>query len=305
MAFRVLVPEVCRQRILPTGKLTLSDLSPPYALNGRDTYWLPRDRLDDLKAGEGDRGDCSFVVCHHEKPPMPKRVQHNSVEEFFDLQCCFGPADNRDKAELQPVVLARGKPEERQQRINVVAEACHCTVCDDMYIPGMGCKCGGPEPLADQDAQSVLSAELGDQRRSKLKAGESIKVGCQFSMRVHFYRACPDWACVRVKQQEHVDKAGKPCHGACCPEVAGTRLARAAHLSPTTRDWVRDQLLSGVPVGRIVQENRAQHIRRIQVEHGCSEVEVQAVLAFRPPRDLFLSTADVTCYSVWGFLGPF
>ncbi len=318
----VCVPECCKNAELPPGSFTLEDLQAlPCASKKMQSYWLPASRLVDLVVGEEARGECSFNQNHHKKPGEPKRLRHDSVFETYELQCCFGPFDKRGEAELQPVILSRGKPEQRREREKRVTEACRCVTCGDIYIPGMGCQCGGPAPLADMDAEAAVTEELGGQRRSKAKAGESIKVGCQFSMRVTMYRACPDWACVRVKHLEHMDVAGAPCHGAACTAVAGSRLARAAHVTPRTREWVRQQLVSGVLEARIVQgtwetmvglgefydggprekdpcrlaaaENRARHVRQVRMARGCSEGEAMSELALRPPRDLFLSTADV------------
>ncbi|GFR47634.1 hypothetical protein Agub_g9374, partial [Astrephomene gubernaculifera] len=262
VALRVAVPEKCLQHTLPVGSFTLDDLpaQPSSTPNGTQIFWVPRDRFRDLVAGEQQRGECCLVCCHKRMPPAPKRTRQDNVQETFELQCCFGPADYRKSAgncksaaplQPEPVLPDQGKPEQQQLKqvtnLATVTESSGCTANNDVNPPSAGCSSdGGPcSPAADAAAAPAADADVVKESASpqpdpacaappaavkkRRRGTTSIKVGCQFALRVSYYRACPDWACVRVKQRRHLDQGGRPCHGPDCPEAApGTRLAHAA-----------------------------------------------------------------------------
>ncbi len=252
------VPSGALAHPLPAGKLTHSHLFREG--DGDDvadaTFWLPEGRLGDLLAGEEDRGSCSLVRSAVEHPHgPPKKLQHNSRRSKEVYQCCFGPKDHRSQADVQPVILQRGKPEQRRALTEEVIRACTCTQCHEIYVPAIGCKCPTPtDEAVDDEVAAVLEDFGGTVRRSKVKAGESIKVGCTFTVIATGYLNCPGWLAVKLSRgTEHRGKAGQSCHGSDCSDTAGTRLARAAHLSDSLRSWVLGRVAMGAEPNAILR----------------------------------------------------
>lgn len=219
-----------------------------------------------------------------------KKMRWDSVEERFTLTCSFGPQDDRGSEALQPVILQRGCPQRRATTEAAAVEACRCLGCGDVYLPAVGCGCAGPSPQQDADAEDAVAAACPSGRRSKRLGGDSIKVGCMFRIEATRYSLCSDWFQLKVWQADHVDASGCTCHGPGCAAAVGTPLAREPHLSAQLIAWVRLRLRQGADHTTIIQENRQRVVAELQATAGaCWEEQ----LARAPPRDLFLSAADV------------
>jgi hypothetical protein len=89
-----------------------------------------------------------------------------------------------------------------------------------------------------QDGEEQVKKE----RRKKVAAGQSIKIGCKFVFSLRTTGAESEVLLVRVGVKEHVDANRHLAH----PEHKRTNLSNVA------KDWVYEKLLSGTPARTII-----------------------------------------------------
>jgi hypothetical protein len=92
------------------------------------------------------------------------------------------------------------------------------------------------------DGENQVKTAVRRERRKKVAAGQSIKIGCKFVFSLRTTDAEPDMLLLRVGEKEHVDANGHLAH----PEHKRTNL------SDEDKDWVYGKLLSCTPVRTIV-----------------------------------------------------
>jgi hypothetical protein len=166
-----------------------------------------------LVKGEEERGGCTFVC-------KSKQRDKNFEGQEWRLNCCFGDhgksARKAAASEAQPhlVKAAEGKAP-KTPTITAVQKV----------------------PINDGVKQ-----EGKKDRRKKLVAGQSIKVGCKFVLNFRTTNAEPNVLIVRVADKDHVDENGHPAH----PQ------RKRPNLSNEAKDWVYEKLLSGTLARTII-----------------------------------------------------
>jgi mRNA-degrading endonuclease RelE of RelBE toxin-antitoxin system len=80
-----------------------------------------------------------------------------------------------------------------------------------------------------------VQQEVKKERRKKLVAGQSIKVGCKFVLIFRTTDAEPNVLIVRAGNKDHVDKNGHPAH----------LERKRPNVSDEAKDWIYEKLLSG------------------------------------------------------------
>jgi hypothetical protein len=118
----------------PVGKFTFDNLL--FTKKPRSTgkvAYIPRDRFEDLKTGQGEKESCQWARQRSEffKESENVKINNYTILESVTLHCCHGPQDLSGAAEIRQL---------------------------------------GP-----------------DERRRKIAAGESIKVGCTAHFRATIY----------------------------------------------------------------------------------------------------------------------
>jgi hypothetical protein len=88
-------------QIPPKGPFTYSDLvwsSKP----GTQAHlaYIPKNRVTDYIQGEQDRCSCSFTTSHVVNNETPKVNRKNALLYAVDFNCCYGPKDDRSKADI-------------------------------------------------------------------------------------------------------------------------------------------------------------------------------------------------------------
>jgi hypothetical protein len=166
-----------------------------------------------LVKGEEDRGGCT-LIC--------KKSRHRENSQDWRLSCCFGDHDKsaqKAAASVGQPLLVRG-------------------------AEGAGSDAGIPtvRNVQDHDGEDQVNTAVKKERRKKVAAGQSIKIGCKFAFRLRTTDSQSEVLLVRVGVKEHVDANGQLAH----PEHKRTNLSNEA------KDWVYGKLLSGTPARTII-----------------------------------------------------
>ncbi len=111
------------------------------------------------------------------------------------------------------------------------------------------CSHGGADQRLAADAPAPAPRDASSkQRLGSVGRGESIKVGCLYSITITkplVGQYGPGWLAVRFGQAKHVDATGAPCHGRYC-STCPAPLAAAPRLSDECRRFTTE-LLRRVP----------------------------------------------------------
>jgi mRNA-degrading endonuclease RelE of RelBE toxin-antitoxin system len=166
-----------------------------------------------LVKGEEERGGCTFVCKQNQRG---KNVEGKD----WRLNCCFGDHDKSAR---------KAAASESQPRLFKEAEGKAPNTPTTAAVQKVQTNDGGQQ-------------EVKKERRKKLVAGQSIKVGCKFVLIFRTTHAEPGVLIVRVADKDHVDENGHPAH----PQ------RKRPDLSDETKDWVYEKLLSGTPARTII-----------------------------------------------------
>jgi hypothetical protein len=170
--------------------------------------------VERLVNGEEVRGGCTFVC---------KKRQRNKAQEWR-LSCCFGEHDKS----ARKIAASAGPP--------LLVKAVEGTASN---IPGVAAVRKVQDHVGEKQEDNP---GVKKDRRKKVAAGQSIKVGCKFTFSLQTKDSEPGVLLVRVCEKEHVDANGQPAHPhRMCP-----------NLSEDTKDWVYEKLLSGTPARTII-----------------------------------------------------
>jgi hypothetical protein len=93
-----------------------------------------------------------------------------------------------------------------------------------------------------QDGEDQVNTAVKKERRKRVPAGQSIKIGCKFVFSLRATDAESEVLLVRVGVKEHVNANGHLAH----PEH------KHANLSDEAKDWVYEKLLSGTQARTII-----------------------------------------------------
>lgn len=168
--------------------------------------------LQRFKQGEEARGQCT-LVC---KP------QTRGSREWR-LTCCYGKHDKR----------------ERQLACESGPDLLHGVNSQQLTPVPDGAPAAGQRGLA-QGAEAAGAGGAKPQRRKKTQMGDSIKLGCAYTVNVK--ETEDNCVLIRVGNGEHVDAQGVAVHAD----------RGAAHLSEELKDWVYEKLAANVPTKSIL-----------------------------------------------------
>jgi hypothetical protein len=158
----------------------------------------------------------------------------------------------------------------------------------DAYLSSCHLHCNhGPE---DNRAKGSVDTK-GPQRRSKIKAGESIKVGCRLGYSVKKPSDHAGYLIVTAVSLDHVDSSGAACH-----EQLQGRLQLSPKISETTKNWVRLQLALGLATHVILVQHRQRLLEPwLAITDGDKQRAIERLTAQRDQqaRDWFMREKDV------------
>lgn len=152
------------------------------------------------------------------------------------------------------------------------------------------CSFGPEDKRQERELQVVHKGE----RRKKIRAGESIKVGCQFAFTITRYARAPNTLVVNFHHPDHMDKNGNPCHGKdfLVAEGSQKKRARAPWISTWVRNWAANKLLLEVPMEQILLELNEMYLREFTDQEAITTESHERLLQ-KAPRDFFLTRQDL------------
>ncbi|CAL8465892.1 g5428 [Coccomyxa elongata] len=162
-----------------------------------------------------------------------------------------------------------------------------CSESADIKRPEKGfmhCECG---PQDNRDKQPIVQAKQVASRVKRSQMGLSVRVGCPVHFRYKKLPTAPSITEIRYYAFQHLN------HGTGT-EANGLR-STFSRISAELKDTVTAKLLQGLEPAEIVRQNVDCFISSHMVEKGIMDRDEGRVSleASQPPRDYFLSYADV------------
>ncbi|KAK9903370.1 hypothetical protein WJX75_003957 [Coccomyxa subellipsoidea] len=162
-----------------------------------------------------------------------------------------------------------------------------CSESADIKRPEKGfmhCECG---PQDNREKQPAVQAKQAGSRVKRSGLGLSVRVGCPVHFRYKKLSTAPSITEIRYYTFQHLNH-GKET------EANGLR-STFSRISPELKDTVTAKLLQGLEPAEIFRQNVDSFISSHMVEKGIMDRDEGRISleASQPPRDYFLSYADV------------